>query len=56
MEQITFIAIAALAAITIVAVHIILGIRKYNSFAKKKREDFVINNVEKDITTPKNKE
>lgn len=56
MEQITFIAIAALAATTIVAVHIILGIRKYNNFAKKKRKDIVINNVEKDITTPKNKE
>lgn len=56
MEQITLIAIAALAATTIIAVHIILGIRKYNGFAKKKREDFVINSVEEDITTPEGNE
>lgn len=56
MEQVTFIAIAALAAITIIAVRIIIGIRKFNGYAKKRRSNLAPDDVEKDAAKPGGRE
>lgn len=56
MEQVTFIAIAALAAITIIAVRIVIGIHKYNDYARGRRGNPVVSDVENDAAAPESLE